>query len=87
MGSPRLQQKLKSEILAELSRRPLFSSLRQHDLDTLTEGESHVLVLQKWIIQKFVNLRMRKIGRDISVDLSALGKGSKLMRTSIFQNL
>lgn len=87
MGSPRLQQKMKSEILAELSRRPLFSSLRQHDLDTLTEGESHVLVLQKWIIQKFVNLRMRKIGRDISVDLSALGKSSKLMRTSIFQNL
>ena len=87
LGYASLQQKLEMKILEELGRRTIFTSLRQHDLDTFTEGESHKILLQKQIIRKFVNLRMRKIGRDKSMNLSSAGKSSKLFRSAIVQNL
>ena len=85
IGQKYLRQKLEISIIKSSGH--LFSNLNKHDLDHFTDEILHSLLLRKLIIRKYIDLRMRKIGKDVSLKCTEKGKGNKLFRSVIFQNL
>lgn len=81
------RQRLEIDILEQVQGLNLFENLQSHDLNSSCDGESHILLLIKKIIRKFVNIRLKKMCRDISEKLSAVGKRSALSRILILKNL
>lgn len=87
LGDKFLRHKIETELLQIAHLRNIFASLSQHDLDTFAGGTSHISLLCRLVIRKYLNIRFRKVGRDVSEELSASGKRTLLSRSIIFKNL